>query len=108
VTSYVRATTLFGLFIGSLLAQLLVSIIELEYFWLNVISLADVSIAFVIALFLPMPKTTLFFFVPPDELLTYEERPPDETQGTSFHSDNCAENVNEIQGVNSTELVMMS
>ena len=62
MTSCVRATTLFGFFIGSLIGQLLVSLGGVDYYYLNVISLVDVSIAFIISWFLPMPKTTLFFY----------------------------------------------
>ena len=62
VTSLVRGTTLVGYFIGSLLSQLLVSLAYLDYFYLNVISLVNVFIAFFISLILPMPKTSLFFF----------------------------------------------
>ncbi|CAK8698310.1 unnamed protein product [Clavelina lepadiformis] len=62
VTSYIRSATLLGYFLASLLSQLLVSLADLSYYYLNVISLVNVSIAFVIALFLPMPKRTLFFY----------------------------------------------
>nr|CAB3266126.1 thiamine transporter 1-like [Phallusia mammillata] len=75
VTSYVRATTLFGLFFGSLLAQLLVSLAHLDYLYLNVISLANVTIGFFIALLLPMPKRTLFFFNPAELNISQEEEP---------------------------------
>ena len=62
VTSCVRSTTLVGYFFGSILSQLLVSFAKLSYFYLNVISLVNVSIAFIISWFLPMPQTSLFFF----------------------------------------------
>lgn len=62
VTSYVRAATLLGLFLGSVLAQLLVSIGHVDYFYLHLISLINVTLAFLMSVFLPMPKTSLFFF----------------------------------------------
>ena len=77
VTSCVRATTLVGNFIGSLLSQLLVSLAHLDYFYLNVISLVNVSIAFVISCFLPMPRTSLFFFASTD---SPEKLPADEAK----------------------------
>uniref|UniRef100_H2ZIX4 Major facilitator superfamily (MFS) profile domain-containing protein n=1 Tax=Ciona savignyi TaxID=51511 RepID=H2ZIX4_CIOSA len=62
VTSYVRSTTLIGLFLGSLIGQLLVLFAGVTYFDLNIMSLVNVSVAFIISCFLPMPKRTLFFF----------------------------------------------
>lgn len=67
VTSFVRGSTLVGYFVASLLSQLLVSLANLDYYYLNVISLVNVSIAFLIALALPMPKTSLFFFAKSNE-----------------------------------------
>ena len=47
--------------VASALAQLLVSLAGLSYHYLNVISLASVSVAFLFSLFLPMPKKSMFF-----------------------------------------------
>uniref|UniRef100_H2XQC9 Major facilitator superfamily (MFS) profile domain-containing protein n=2 Tax=Ciona intestinalis TaxID=7719 RepID=H2XQC9_CIOIN len=68
VTSYVRSTTLIGLFLGSLIGQLLVLFADVTYFDLNIFSLVNVSIAFVISWFLPMPKKTLFFFTEEEDM----------------------------------------
>ncbi|XP_039261582.2 thiamine transporter 2-like [Styela clava] len=61
-TSYVRTSTKVGLFISALLSQLLVSLARLDYYYLNVISLINVSIGFVISLFLPFPSRSLYFY----------------------------------------------
>lgn len=61
-TSYVRTSTQMGLFLGSALSQILVSVAHVDYIYLNVISLINVSIGFVISFFLPSPKRTLYFF----------------------------------------------
>ena len=53
VTSYVRAIRLFGQSMASLLGQVLISTGALGYLELNYISLASVSLACVISLFLP-------------------------------------------------------
>lgn len=53
VTSYVRAIRLFGQSMASLLGQLLISTGALGYLELNYVSLASVSLACVISLFLP-------------------------------------------------------
>nr|CAB3266128.1 thiamine transporter 1-like [Phallusia mammillata] len=67
VTSYVRASTLLGLFIGSVLSQMLYSLAHLSYYYLHIISLVNVSIAFLISLFLPIPKKTIFFYISDNE-----------------------------------------
>uniref|UniRef100_A0A8C7AZM7 Uncharacterized protein n=1 Tax=Neovison vison TaxID=452646 RepID=A0A8C7AZM7_NEOVI len=51
VSGYCRSITL----------VLLVFLASLSYFYLNVISLASISVAFVLSLFLPMPKKSMFF-----------------------------------------------
>ncbi|XP_077971124.1 thiamine transporter 2-like isoform X1 [Styela clava] len=61
-TSYVRSSTQLGLFLGSALSQILVSVAHIDYIYLNVISLVNVSIGFIIALFLPFPKRSLYFY----------------------------------------------
>ncbi|XP_011918011.1 PREDICTED: thiamine transporter 2 isoform X1 [Cercocebus atys] len=65
VSGYCRSVTLVAYTAGSVLAQLLVSLANLSYFYLNVISLASVSIAFLFSLFLPMPKKSMFFHAKP-------------------------------------------
>ena len=62
VTSYIRAVVLLGMFLGALLAQILVSLFAIDYFYLNVIAFVNISIGFTLSLFLPMPKSTLFFY----------------------------------------------
>ncbi|NXE20171.1 S19A2 protein, partial [Ardeotis kori] len=61
VTSYCRSATLVGYTVGSVSGQVLVSVAGWSLFSLNVISLTNVSIAFGIAWFLPMPQKSLFF-----------------------------------------------
>ncbi|XP_004453920.1 thiamine transporter 2 [Dasypus novemcinctus] len=61
VSSYCRSVTLVAYTAGSVLAQLLVTLANVSYFYLNVISLVSVSVAFLCSLFLPMPKKSMFF-----------------------------------------------
>lgn len=61
VTSYCRSITLISTTAASLLGQLLVSLAQMSYFYLNVISLASVSMAFISSFFLPMPQKSMFF-----------------------------------------------
>ncbi|XP_018424001.1 PREDICTED: thiamine transporter 2 [Nanorana parkeri] len=61
VTSYCRSITLVGFTVASVLGQLLVSLAGVSYFYLNVISLVSVSVAFLCSLVLPMPKRSMFF-----------------------------------------------
>nr|XP_002131058.1 thiamine transporter 1-like isoform X2 [Ciona intestinalis] len=89
VTSYVRSTTLIGLFLGSLIGQLLVLFADVTYFDLNIFSLVNVSIAFVISWFLPMPKKTLFFF-------TEEEDMSGSIESTYLNEENPAEKASEV------------
>ena len=56
-----------GLHGGLRAGQLLVSLAGLSYFYLNVISLASVSVAFLFSLFLPMPKKSMFFHATPSQ-----------------------------------------
>ncbi|XP_013912457.1 PREDICTED: thiamine transporter 2 isoform X2 [Thamnophis sirtalis] len=61
VTGYCRSITLVASTMGSLLGQLLVSLGQVPYFYLNVITLASVSMAFISSFFLPMPQKSMFF-----------------------------------------------
>uniref|UniRef100_A0A452HKC0 Uncharacterized protein n=2 Tax=Gopherus TaxID=38771 RepID=A0A452HKC0_9SAUR len=61
VTSYCRSITLVSTTVAAVLGQLLVSLAELSYFYLNAISLASLSLAFLASFFLPMPKKSMFF-----------------------------------------------
>ncbi|XP_036995141.2 thiamine transporter 2 [Artibeus jamaicensis] len=61
VSGYCRAITLVAYTAASVLAQVLVSLAKLSYFYLNVITLASVSAAFLSSLFLPMPRKSMFF-----------------------------------------------
>lgn len=61
VTGYCRSITLVATTTGSLLGQLLVSLAHVSYFYLNAISLASISIAFLSSFFLPMPRKSMFF-----------------------------------------------
>jgi len=60
-TSLIRAATRSGTFVAATFGQLLVSLADVDYFWLNVASLVSVSIGFIITWFLPMPTTSLLF-----------------------------------------------
>lgn len=66
VSSYCRSVTLVAYTGGSVLAQLLVSLMNLPYSSLFFISLASVSVAFFFSLFLPMPKKSMFFHAKPN------------------------------------------
>jgi len=61
ITSYVRATCLFGQFCGSLSAQLWVSFGNADVFYLHVFTLASLSVALFLTFFLPMSKKSLFY-----------------------------------------------
>uniref|UniRef100_A0A8C0KXK2 Thiamine transporter 2-like n=1 Tax=Canis lupus dingo TaxID=286419 RepID=A0A8C0KXK2_CANLU len=71
VSGYCRSITLVAYTAASVLAQLLVSLANVSYFYLNVISLASVCVAFLFSLFLPMPKKSMFFHAKPSK-----ETPP--------------------------------
>ncbi|XP_077725189.1 thiamine transporter 2-like [Canis aureus] len=71
VSGYCRSITLVAYTVASVLAQLLVSLANVSYFYLNVISLASVCVAFLFSLFLPMPKKSMFFHAKPSK-----ETPP--------------------------------
>ncbi|NXA14133.1 S19A3 protein, partial [Sapayoa aenigma] len=61
VTSYCRSITLVAATVAAVLGQLLVSLAHVSYFYLNAITLASVSLAFLCAFFLPMPQRSMFF-----------------------------------------------
>ncbi|NWV80232.1 S19A3 protein, partial [Dasyornis broadbenti] len=61
VTSYCRSVTLVAATVAAMLGQLLVSLAHVSYFYLNAITLASVSLAFLCSLFLPMPQKSMFF-----------------------------------------------
>nr|XP_024646138.1 thiamine transporter 2-like [Macaca nemestrina] len=61
VSGYCRSVTLAAYTAGSVLAQLLIPLANLLYFYLNIISSASVSVAFLFSLFQPMPKKGMFF-----------------------------------------------
>ncbi|KAI5281451.1 thiamine transporter 2 isoform X1 [Manis pentadactyla] len=71
VSGCCRSVTLVAYTAASVLAQLLVSLANLSYFYLNVITLASVSVAFLVSLSLPMPKKSMFFHANPSK-----EAPP--------------------------------
>nr|XP_045003870.1 thiamine transporter 2 [Jaculus jaculus]XP_045003871.1 thiamine transporter 2 [Jaculus jaculus]XP_045003872.1 thiamine transporter 2 [Jaculus jaculus] len=76
VSGYCRSVTLVAYTTASVLAQLLVSLGNLSYFYLNVISLVSVSMAFLFSLFLPMPKKSMFFHAKPKR--ETPEKPPEQ------------------------------
>ncbi|XP_027756676.1 thiamine transporter 2 [Empidonax traillii] len=59
VTSYCRSSTLVAATVAAVLGQLLVSLADVSYFYLNAITLASVSLAFLCAFFLPMPQKSI-------------------------------------------------
>ncbi|XP_027731809.1 thiamine transporter 2 [Vombatus ursinus] len=61
VTSYCRSVTLVGYTVASVLSQLLVSLAHVSYFYLNVITMVSLSVAFIFTFFLPMPQKSMFF-----------------------------------------------
>ncbi|XP_008072420.1 thiamine transporter 2 [Carlito syrichta] len=61
VSGYCRSITLVAYTAGSVLAQLLVSLAKLSYFYLNVITMVSVSMACLFSFFLPMPQKSMFF-----------------------------------------------
>ncbi|XP_053315905.1 thiamine transporter 2 [Spea bombifrons] len=61
VTSYCRSITLVGFTVAAVLGQILVSLAGVSYFYLNVITLVSVSVAFISSFFLPMPSKSMFF-----------------------------------------------
>ncbi|XP_012657564.2 thiamine transporter 2-like [Otolemur garnettii] len=82
VSGYCRSVTLVAYTAASVLAQLLVSLANLSYFYLNVISLVSASMAFFFSLFLPMPKKSLYFHAKPNK-----EAPQNLPQGDAVLGD---------------------
>ncbi|XP_066540585.1 solute carrier family 19 member 3b [Hoplias malabaricus] len=60
-TGYVRSAVLSGLTFGATLGQLLISLAGVSYFMINAITLGLMASAFIVSLFLPMPKMGMFF-----------------------------------------------
>ncbi|KAM6987352.1 solute carrier family 19 member 3b [Tautogolabrus adspersus] len=60
-TGYLRSAMLAGYTIGASLGQMLISLAEVDYFYINAITLGIVSVAFLISFWLPMPQRSLFF-----------------------------------------------
>ncbi|XP_004576806.2 thiamine transporter 2 [Ochotona princeps] len=89
VSSYCRSITLVSYTIASVLGQMLVSLSNVSYFYLNVISMISVSVAFICSLFLPMPKKSMFFHAKPSKEIKesprmdtiLEEAPQNDTPG---------------------------
>ncbi|XP_007940372.1 thiamine transporter 2 [Orycteropus afer afer] len=67
VSGYCRSITLVAYTAASVLAQLLVSVANISYFHLNVISMVCVSMAFLFSLILPMPQKSMFFHATPSK-----------------------------------------
>ncbi|XP_033833464.1 thiamine transporter 1 [Periophthalmus magnuspinnatus] len=65
VTGYCRSVTLFGSAVGSLLGQLLLSLGQVQLYYLVAITLTSAAVALVAPWFLPMPKRSLFFHKSP-------------------------------------------
>ncbi|XP_007502206.1 thiamine transporter 2-like [Monodelphis domestica] len=65
VTSYCRSITLVAFTAFSVLGQLLVSLANVTYFYLNVITMVCLSLALVSSFFLPMPQRSMFFHKKP-------------------------------------------
>ncbi|EHB18164.1 Thiamine transporter 2 [Heterocephalus glaber] len=68
VSSYCRSVTLVAYTVASVLAQLLVSLANLSYFYLHVMSLISVSVAFTLSLFLSVLKKSTFHTEPIKEV----------------------------------------
>ncbi|KAG9348219.1 hypothetical protein JZ751_001954 [Albula glossodonta] len=61
VTGYLRGAMLVGYTLGASLGQVLVSLVGMSYFYINVINLSTLCVAFLLSLCLPMPQRGLFF-----------------------------------------------
>ncbi|XP_028275819.1 solute carrier family 19 member 3b [Parambassis ranga] len=60
-TGYLRSAMLAGYTFGASLGQMLVSLVGLDYFYINAVTLGIVSVAFFVSFWLPMPQRSLFF-----------------------------------------------
>ncbi|GCB67317.1 hypothetical protein scyTo_0013688, partial [Scyliorhinus torazame] len=98
VTSYCRSVTLVAYTLASILGQVLVSVWSVPYFYLNVIALVSVSVAFLSSIPLPMPRTSILFHrketekiqVPPS---TEDVKPKSENSSPQNNPDgeNCSQ-----------------
>lgn len=61
VAGYSRSSVLFGVFTSSVVGQLCMSLGNITYYTLNILSLGFVSFGLLLALCLPWPKRSLFF-----------------------------------------------
>ena len=61
VSGFIRASSLAGRFLAASLGQILITFGNVSYFTLNIISMTNVCIAFVISLFLPKVKFSFYF-----------------------------------------------
>ncbi|KAM9732804.1 uncharacterized protein ACNS7B_015125 [Menidia menidia] len=75
-TGYLRSAMLVGYTFGASLGQMLVSLAGVDYFYINVITLGIVSVAFLISFWLPMPSRSIFF--KGKEAVGSQRRPCDE------------------------------
>ncbi|XP_071769291.1 thiamine transporter 1 [Centroberyx gerrardi] len=66
VTGLCRSVTLFGSAAGSLVGQVLLSVVQVPLLYLVVITLSSAIVAFVAPWFLPMPNRSLFFHKSPE------------------------------------------
>ncbi|XP_068172765.1 thiamine transporter 1-like [Antennarius striatus] len=60
-TGYVRGAMLSGYTFGAGMGQILISLAGVDYYFINVVTLGVVSMAFLISFWLPMPQKSLFF-----------------------------------------------
>lgn len=60
-TSFCRAAQLIGYTFGSVAGQILLSFKLMSYYYILVFTLVLISISFIISIFLPMPRTSMFF-----------------------------------------------
>lgn len=61
VSGFIRASSLAGRFLAASLGQILITFVGVSYFTLNIISMTNVCIAFVISVFLPKVKFSFYF-----------------------------------------------
>uniref|UniRef100_A0A3Q3WFY3 Solute carrier family 19 member 1 n=1 Tax=Mola mola TaxID=94237 RepID=A0A3Q3WFY3_MOLML len=61
VAGYSRASILFGYFTGSVMGQLCISVGNVRYYTLNVVTLGLSSFLLLLSLCLPWPKRSIFF-----------------------------------------------
>ncbi|CAK6965232.1 solute carrier family 19 member 3b [Scomber scombrus] len=60
-TGYLRSAMLAGYTFGASLGQVLISLLGVDLFYINAITLGTVSMAFLISFWLPMPQRSMFF-----------------------------------------------